>query len=68
MKYELPWMAVLTDRLPADFKGLAEGHPGTTREHSGSFRAASDTRTCQRYRHADGPYFGLGFVRTTVAV
>ncbi len=38
-------MAVLTDRLPVDSKGLeAEGHPRTTRAVLGACEAASDTR------------------------
>ncbi len=44
-------------------KGLeAEGH--WVRGSSGSFEAASDTETCQRYRHADGQWLALGSVRT----
>ncbi len=39
------------------FLKVGSGRPQVL-SSSEAARAASDTRTCQRYRHADGRYFG----------
>ncbi len=62
-KYE--HMTAVLDRLPCRFlRGWAKGPNGGT-ARAVLVRAALSRGTCQRYRHADGRYFGLGLSETT---